>query len=229
MDLTSEQDLLKLGVVAREVVKPVAKPPDIQVLDTASFVAHLVEGIPFTCSYDLFNGAVIIQFQTLSGCEYAAIQGLHRKDPRYEMRTLLAVASLKALQLDGVSKPVIQDHVWMTSRYANTFLQEITETQLKLILETYSKFESLFSRLLQQADSPSFSRDPVVGAVLTAISRGVLNPKSADGSTRWCLSVKTALNFVGKTDVSIDASKLSETDRLEMADKWRKHNEARKI
>lgn len=69
----------------------------------------------------------------------------------------------------------------------------------------------------------------MIVAVYTALSRGVLNLKMSDGSTRWCLAVRAALNFVGSTDVTRSAASLSIAEKSALVDKWRKLEHAGKI
>ena len=226
---TPDDVLARLSVPVKEVLAPRLGEEAVSASDKATFVAHLVSGRPFTKSYRVLDGSAVIQFESISQTEYEAIKALHTKDDRYTVPEMVALASLKSFQFGGGEVFSLQDQSWTTTRHANALLLAIGDIQYQLILDTYAKFEKLFCGLLESSDSPGFAQDPAVASTLKAISQGVLNPGTLDGSSRWNLSVKLALSFVAKVDVTADASSLSSVDRLGMADKWHKLNQARKL
>lgn len=226
---TPDSVLAQLSLQLKEVPLPEPEKNAVTVADKATFVAHLVSGRPFTKNYRLLDGAAVLQFESLSTVEYEAIRALHIKDDRYTIPEMVALGSLKTVQFQGGEMAAFQDQAWTTTRHANAFLLTISDIQYQLILDTYSKFEQLFYSLLQASDSAAFAQDPAVAATLTAISQGVLNPGTMDGSARWYLAVKLALSFVSKIDVTADAANISDEDKASMADKWRKLNMSRKI
>lgn len=159
MAIDSFDSLAELGTVT-QVATQAQAPTVPDVLDKAAFLAHLIEGAPFSRTYDLFGGELSLEFQTVTAAEYSAIKGLLAKDDRYTLTTLLALASLKKLCVRGVDRPVPLDRHWTTTRPINAYLQDMGEIQLRAIEQTYARFEQLFLRLLREADSPHFTQTP---------------------------------------------------------------------
>lgn len=157
MDLISTEALSALGLSFSTAPAPA---PEIDVLDKATFVAHLVEGTPFIKTYELFDAAMTLEFETLRASEYGLIKSLQSKDNRYELSLLLAVASMTKFTLKGIPTPTYADRSWATTRPVTVYLQMLSELQIRSIVGAYESFEKLFTRLLQQADSSSFWQTP---------------------------------------------------------------------
>lgn len=69
----------------------------------------------------------------------------------------------------------------------------------------------------------------MISALLEAISRGILKLNTADGSQRWALAVKLAVNYVGRSATSLDTAMVSESESAGIIDKWRNLVKGRKL
>jgi hypothetical protein len=131
--------------------------------------------------------------------------------------SLIVFRSLTRLEYLAIKRRVATEELTKCLCKASTVFVDNMEAAQALV--HYEDFERVYGRLLAWADK-GFSHDTTVRAILKAIEGGTLDPHSVESSPRWTLAVKLALGLVGRSDVTRDASSLSEEERLEIVNKY---------
>jgi len=139
--------------------------------DIMAFLAHVLKGVPFLKRYELFGGAVSVEFTTLA---IDVIEAIHRfacteeasnpaakpDNRRSRIHAYRAATSIKKLRVDGHIISGISDINWETDRYYGIFAKTVTPDLLSAIEEAYGRYSTLISFLISKADDPSFYKAP---------------------------------------------------------------------
>jgi len=135
--------------------------------DRIAFLAHILKGVPFLKSYELFGNKVLVEFTTLGistveaiyrfACIEETTNPAAKPENRYgRLQAYKAATSIKKLRVDGHIISGIGDVAWDSDKFYLIFAKTVTPDLLTAIEAAYTKYEGLISFLISKADDKSF-------------------------------------------------------------------------